>query len=323
MNGKMNRRSASSLTGITNSLLTTIETNSIQSGDLGTLRYRIDRGDDFGDGVTVQYGSIISDNTNVAADFKVSNQVTTTRRTAGLTSINGTIDRITFPTLNTTGHTLFIASSDANDTAAGSGAQRIFVQYVDNSWNPQSVYITLNGQTAVSFANAENFGGTTTPVTNIYRINRMMISDVGASQTNEGAVTITTTSDHVAGVPQTDIVNAIDNGYSYSAVAIFSTTNNMRLYFTRGSYYTDSNATRALGYTQYSTFPWSTSTPDINRSRWYVGDLTASTNAAFNTSGSAPEFPNTDIEFVAFTASSVANANIFWNTLRVTDTNNF
>ncbi len=275
-----------------------------QMGDLGLTRVAIDLKD--ADLSGYSYGSIISDNTDITDGFKVSNPITTTARTAGLTSINGAIDRITFPATDGVGHTLYIASSDANDNSAGTGARAVFVQYLNANWDAMSTTVIMNGQTAVAL----------TP-TDIIRVNRMFLSDVGTSQTNEGAITITTVNDFAAGIPQTNIVNSIDNGYSYSAVAIFSTENKQRLYFTRGSYYSTAIASKPMRYTQYSTFP-NTSNPDINRSTWYVGDLSISQSVAFNTSGSAPEFPNTDIEFVAQSLSAgTINNNTFWNTMRV------
>ena len=263
---------------------------------------------------TVGFGSIISDNTTITDGFKVSNPITTTARTAGLTSINASINRVSFPTPDGVGFTLYIASSSANDTAAGTGGRKVFVQYLDKDWLAGSETVTLNGQTGVQLA-----------ATDIIRINRMQLAEVGSSATNEGAICITDTNDFVAGIPQTNICNAIDNGYSYSAVAIYSTQINERLYYTRGSYYSTATEAKPLRYTQYSTFAWDpASNPNTNRIQWYVGDLSVSTGVGYNTDGSAPEFPTTDIEFVAQSLSAgTINNNTFWNTVKIRDTVNF
>ncbi len=50
----------------------------------------------------------------------------------------------------TTAQSLEIVSSDANDTAAGSGAQKVIVEGLDASWNVQTQEVTLNGTTAVA-----------------------------------------------------------------------------------------------------------------------------------------------------------------------------
>lgn len=304
------------LLGTSNTLLQEIEEDQIQTGDLGTLRYRVDRGDDFGTGRTVGYGSIISDNNDNTEGFKVSNPVNTTYRTAGLTSINIAINRVTFPPLQNN-NTFYIASSSNNDiVTTGSGARKVFVQYVamvdgdDNTWENGSLEVSLNGQTSVTIPSSLR----------IIRINRMLISEVGASSTNEGAVCISTVDDFASGIPQTNIVNACDNGYSYSSVGIYSSISKQRVYFTRGSYYSTATSSKTMRNTQYSTFPWSNATPNTNRITWFVSDLSISQGVGFNTSGSAPEFPHTDIEFIAQgNNAGTINATIFWNTLRVVD----
>jgi hypothetical protein len=181
----------------------------------------------------------------------------------------------------------------------------------DDTWESGSVNVSLNGQTPVEISSTLR----------IIRINRMFLSSVGESQTNEGAITISTVNDHVDGVPQTNIVNAIDAGYSFSAVSIFTTISHQRLYFTRGSYYTTGYSSRFLRNTQLSTFPYDSTTPNVNRTRWYVGDLMSTTGTGYNVSGSAPEFPCTDIEFLVQATSSTINASIYWNTLRIIDPN--
>jgi hypothetical protein len=234
-----------------------------------------------------------------------------------LTNINSNITRITWPDL-VNNNTFYIASSDANDTdTTGSGGRQVLIQYVamangdDDTWESGSVNVSLNGQTPVEISSTLR----------IIRINRMFLSSVGESQTNEGAITISTVNDHVDGVPQTNIVNAIDAGYSFSAVSIFTTISHQRLYFTRGSYYTTGYSSRFLRNTQLSTFPYDSTTPNVNRTRWYVGDLMSTTGTGYNVSGSAPEFPCTDIEFLVQATSSTINASIYWNTLRIIDPN--
>lgn len=47
----------------------------------------------------------------------------------------------------------FIASTSANDTLAGTGAQKVKVTYLDENYDIAHVTVDLNGQTAVSVAN--------------------------------------------------------------------------------------------------------------------------------------------------------------------------
>ena len=72
------------------------------------------------------------------------------------------------------------AGGNANDTAAGSGAQSITVQYLDEDWNPQTETIATNGASASDWS-------TGTAI----RIERAFVYDVGTyGGNNAGAVSI-------------------------------------------------------------------------------------------------------------------------------------
>lgn len=283
------------------SLLTTnttaIENVNRVSGDLGLVRPRIDLGDTtFGN---YSYGSIIMDGV-----------CNTTRRTGGFpTSGYNSKTRVNFPAPNGTGYTFYVASSDTGDNSTSTtGARKVYLEGLGGDWMPLTEEVTLNGQTPVATSNSTWL-----------RINKMFVSSVGTNgTTNLGHITVMATNDFTTGLPNTtNPVNLIPIAYGYSVIGIVSTRKDQRLYFTRGSYYTDATASKPIRNIQEDTYPWDSSSPDTNRIKLLVGNLYTSTTIAFNTSGSAPEFPATDIEFTVTATTGTNNYSIYWNTVKV------
>ena len=268
------------------------------NGDLGLVRPLIDKKkEEFND---YSYGSIVIDGVS-----------TNNQRTGGLPQTS-TFDRVVFLSANGVGYTLYIASTNVNDTALGTGARKVFLQGLDNNWKEQSEEITLNGQTPVA-----------TTKTNWLRINKMFVSQVDTNgTTNLGDIYISSVNNFTLGVPQVDIIHAIKIGYGYSVMGSYTVPFQTRLYFTRGSYYSDATATASLINEQIDIYPWDTKNPNTNRIKLVVGKLYSSNTVAFNTSGSAPEYPTTDIEFTIQSGKTnqPVNFSIFWNTIRVKDT---
>lgn len=85
---------------------------------------------------------------------------------------------------------LKVSSSDANDTAAGTGARTVAVSGLDANYEQQSEVVTLAGQTPV-----------TTSGTYI-RCNRQLVETAGSGAANAGAISVYT-GDATAGVPDT------------------------------------------------------------------------------------------------------------------------
>lgn len=71
-----------------------------------------------------------------------------------------------------------LVSSSVNDAAAGTGAQKVIVEYLDENFEELTTTVTLNGTTPVVVAP----DGT--------RLNRMFIDDVGSNDVNEGTITL-------------------------------------------------------------------------------------------------------------------------------------
>ncbi len=76
-----------------------------------------------------------------------------------------------------------IASDDANDTSAGTGARTVTIFGLDSSWDLQTETVTMNGTSNVATANT------------YWRIFRMFVASAGSSETNEGTVTATAQTD--------------------------------------------------------------------------------------------------------------------------------
>ena len=83
---------------------------------------------------------------------------------------------------------LKISSTSADDAAAGTGAQTVFIGGVDSDYNVVSETVVLNGQTAVNTTNSYLY------------VNQFYVTRVGTSGANAGAINAGTGT-VIAGVP--------------------------------------------------------------------------------------------------------------------------
>ena len=95
----------------------------------------------------------------------------------------------------TAGQTLYIVSSSANDTGAGTGAQTVRIIYLDASGNQQKVTKTMNGTTPVSLGT----GFTAIQWMEVAAVgsNAVSVGNLAISSTN-GAATVATTFEYIA-----------------------------------------------------------------------------------------------------------------------------
>jgi hypothetical protein len=82
----------------------------------------------------------------------------------------------------TSGETLEIVSTSANDASAGTGVQSVVIYGVDENWTSQIETVTMNGTTNV------------TTVNSWLGVNRIAVFLSGSGQTNAGAITATATT---------------------------------------------------------------------------------------------------------------------------------
>jgi hypothetical protein len=74
------------------------------------------------------------------------------------------------------GTTLYLRSSSANDTLAGTGAQKCQVHYLDKDYIPRSVTLEMNGTTAVQIA------------ADVLRVQKIYVTQVGSGGTAAGNI---------------------------------------------------------------------------------------------------------------------------------------
>jgi len=105
-----------------------------------------------------------------------------------------------YPTAN---EQWYIVSTSANDTAAGSGAQRVTIRYLDENYAEQTVTVELNGTTNVLFPAADQF-----------RPIDVQVDRWGATGENEGNIFIRqqTTDKLRCGIYYDDSVAGDENG---------------------------------------------------------------------------------------------------------------
>ena len=87
--------------------------------------------------------------------------------------------------------TLYISSSSAADTAAGTGARTATVYGLDADFEQISVTVSLNGQTGVQLNGALNW----------YRVNRIIVNTAGSGGANAGVLYVGTEATPSGGVP--------------------------------------------------------------------------------------------------------------------------
>ncbi len=123
-----------------------------------------------------------------------------------------------------------IASTSANDAAAGTGAQTVFIQGLDASWNLQSETVTMNGVSNVATANT------------YIRIFRMYVATAGSGRTNAGAITATAQTDAT-------VTAQMNAGFGQTEMAIYTVPNGKTAYLT--DFYVSLNRSGAAGRADY------------------------------------------------------------------------
>jgi hypothetical protein len=105
-----------------------------------------------------------------------------------------------------------LVSSSANDTLAGTGAQKMMIHYLDASYIEHSEIISMNGTTPV-----------TTVATNILRINSFHIYQSGTGGTSAGNISLTNTAGTIT-------YAYLDLNYNESRMAVYTIPAGKTLY---------------------------------------------------------------------------------------------
>ena len=114
--------------------------------------------------------------------------------------------------------TAFISSSSTADTSAGTGAQTVTVEGLDENYAAQSVTVTMNGQTQVQIGDASGW----------IRINRAFVAVAGSGGTAAGTVYIAATGVS-SGVPTGTIYASITDG-NQTQMAVYTVPASHTLY---------------------------------------------------------------------------------------------
>jgi hypothetical protein len=122
--------------------------------------------------------------------------------------------RYPFPT---SAATFTIESDNANDTAAGTGAQTVFVTLLDANRDVFTETVTLNGTTPVNFAAPG------------YRINAAAVATVGSGGANAGKITIKNGVDNLGDIEASEgfmrqMVYSVPNNHTMTLVDFVTTT---------------------------------------------------------------------------------------------------
>lgn len=128
---------------------------------------------------------------------------------------------------------LSIASTSANDTAAGTGMRSVLIVGLDEDFNSQNEIITMNGQTEVDTVNQ------------YLRVNEIIIRDVGSTNINEGIIYVSDDTDtFVAGVPQNRVYDIMGAGEGLSKTGLYTVPGNQKVIMQRIIINTDADTNK-------------------------------------------------------------------------------
>ena len=215
--------------------------------------------------------------------------VTTTERIFGNPSGSGQdiYTRLT----GTTGVGLQISSTSVNDTAAGTGAQTIYIEGIKisnsgNTWTDFSTFSTptsLNGQDPVQIGSDTDW----------YRINKIWVLTSGSGNKNDGDLYISPANTLLtAGVPDENVLQAMNSGYSVSSGGFFSVASNRQFQFIIGNFYVDESKAVIIHECFFQDFNGSGNTADMTQ--YEVGQYPLGSQS-YDYTGAAPYTEKTDI----------------------------
>ena len=117
---------------------------------------------------------------------------------------------------------VYVSSSNANDTAAGTGARTVVVMGLDGDYDEISETVSLNGQTQVETDAL------------FLRVFRAYVDTAGSGGTAAGDIYVATTGES-SGVPTGTVYAKIRVGENQTLMAIYTVPAGKTLYVTKGS----------------------------------------------------------------------------------------
>jgi hypothetical protein len=190
----------------------------------------------------------------------------------------------------TAGQTLWIASSSAGDTLAGTGVQKVKVGFLDATFTEKSIEFSLQGTTPVSSTNetlvTPTMNGTNIVSTNtnasVFRITSIRVSQVNGSKAALGNIIVGNSA--IVSSGGTNIFSGLNAGQTRGRNAFYTVPAGKALYITSMS--------AGLGYTGNVVTP-KTSTVIL---RGTYDDANETVTTGTNITGTAFHMPYAEIQ---------------------------
>ena len=209
---------------------------------------------------------------------------------------------ITIP--SNTAEKFSMASTSANDTAAGSGAQTIFILGLDSAKATSFEILALSGTTPVLTVN------------DYTRINKIFVWGAGATEGNEGTIYLSNEAQTwtAGGVPTTILYTNICIGCSYANTAVYTTPATTTATVV-GNVSVSTNVSGTKEVTVYVE-----SRRAATGSAWLrTANLPITTGTStFNISGSGQYTPGTDIRIRGTATTANTNITVYFVLLNYT-----
>tara|TARA_Y100000385_G_scaffold104889_1_gene108672 strand:+ start:4020 stop:4775 length:756 start_codon:yes stop_codon:yes gene_type:complete len=119
----------------------------------------------------------------------------------------------------TAAFTAFVSSSSTADTSAGTGAQTVTVEGVDENYAAQTVTVNMNGQTQVQLGDASGW----------LRVNRIFVATSGSGGTAAGTIYVANTG-VTSGVPTGITYGHVVQGENQSQMSVYTVPAGFTLY---------------------------------------------------------------------------------------------
>ncbi len=237
--------------------------------------------------------------------YWASGTITTTRRTLGM-PLSSAINIGIFPTDLVT---LQIASTSANDTLAGTGAQKVTVRGLNRYMEEVTVSeIEMTGQAPVTIPGI------------FRRVLRIFVDDTGSTTTNEGDIYISDNADSfVGGIPQARVYCAVIARENNDTFGMHTVPANKTQYLIRGNQY--NNATSEIPILIEERYIADNFTG--TRTDYTSGALWYSQGQTYNFDGAGPVFAKTDITWIASASTGVREAAVYYEMTERNDLINF
>ena len=223
-----------------------------------------------------------------------SGPITTTRRTLGM-PLSSAVDIGIFPA---SARIIYIASTSANDTAAGTGARTLTIVGLDANFEPLTESnITLNGQTPVTTTNQ------------FLRVNRLFVDDSGSTNANEGDIYCSDSTDtFISGIPQNQVYLAMFSGENSDTWGQYTFKAHCSVHYVKGNFYTNATPDVPILIEERYVSPNFTGgrTDYTSGALWYTG------NISYNYDGGGAIGATTDAMWIATSSTGIREGTVYY-----------